>query len=338
MLNQLNKHNSFSFKLTPLLLIGFSTLCLAENHPLNIQDLSKIETLQKRVTELTFDTSVSNPYVLNKAKAWLDFALIEYHDRDHTGIVQDATTEADRLLSLTHSPASNADKTPHPAASERVRLDLWEKASVMKQHPEHACADKQLAELEVQLVWTGHEKWESGWSHAAPYAKIAENLAYEAQVSLDKCTAEHAAKTALVADNAAASETKVITIEKRTLTTDTMFTFNRYGVEHLVLGGKQKLNQLVTELNGWKSIEKISLKGYTDRIGSDTYNLTLGQKRADKIKQYLSEHGISNQLIEATGLGEAEPIVACKAQQTNHALIECLQPNRRVEFVIEGAR
>ena len=331
MINQLSK-------LTTLFLLSFCTLCLADNRSLNVQDLTKIEALQKRVSQLEFDPNVTNQYALYKAKAWLDFALIEYHDRDHTGIVQAATAEADRLLSLTHSPASNADETPHLAASERVRLDLWEKASVMRQHPEHACADKQLAELEVQLVWTGHEKWESGWSHAAPYAKIAENLAYEAQASLDKCTAQHAAKPVMKAENVAATETKVITIEKRTLATDTMFTFNRYGVEHLVLGGKQKLNQLVIELNGWKSIEKISLKGYTDRIGSDTYNLTLGQKRADKIKQYLSEHGISNQLIEATGLGEAEPIVACKTQQTNHALIECLQPNRRVEFVIEGAR
>lgn len=57
-----------------------------------------------------------------------------------------------------------------------------------------------------------------------------------------------------------------------------------------------------------KSGESITLTGHTDNIGSDKSNLALGQQRADIIKRFLVEKGVSPDKIQATTKGESTPI------------------------------
>jgi len=311
-------------------------LAHADNRPTSPADLASIEQLQRQVDKLGFGALDADDYALSKARAWLDLALDEYHEKDRSGIVQDATAEAAALLkALETTEVIDAGATPHPYASEKVRPDLWEQVDAMKRHGEFSCAARKIAELEVQLVWTGHEKWESGWMHAEPYARIAENLAYEAQHELDACALKHAPPPAAVTP---LPPVERIVVEKRTLATDTLFAFDRAGVEHLVPGGRQKLDQLADELKNWTSLERIELTGHTDRLGADVYNQTLSESRAKHIRHYLASRGVAANLIEVLGRGEAEPVVQCQAQRSRSALIECLQPNRRVEITIQGVR
>jgi OOP family OmpA-OmpF porin len=316
--------------LLTLLCLGLSQMTWADNRALIPADLDRIEQLQRRVDKLAFGALGSEHYGLSKARAWLDLALDEYHEEDRTGIVQDATAEAAALLdALDGDPAFDARSMPELDASEKVRPDLWEQLEAMKQHAELACAGRRIAELEVQLVWTGHEKWESGWSHAEPYAEVAENLAYEARRSLEDCTRKR-----LPPPSALPAE-RIVT-EKHTLATDTLFAFNRSGVEKL--GGQQKLDRLADALKAWKSIERIELTGHTDWLGSDAHNQRLSLQRAEQVKAYLVTRGIPADRIQTAGQGESQPIVQCAAQPDRHALIECLQPNRRVELSIQGVR
>jgi len=307
------------------MLTALSGVAHADNRPATAENLAAIERLQRTLQQREF-AGTGNSYALVKAGAWLDFALDEYYEQDRTGIVQDATDEAAVILAqLDAQPGFDASATPHPYASERVRDDLWQQVAAMKQHPEIACASEKLAQLEVQLVWTGHEKWESGWDHAAPYARIAENLAIEAQQQLDTCARKHAPITHSV-------------VEQRSLSTDTLFGFDRAGVDSLAPGGRRKLDALADELKTWKSLQRIQLTGHTDRLGSERYNQHLSQQRAEAIRQHFVSRGISADIIEAGGQGESQPIVECRAQRDTRALIECLQPNRRVELVIQGVR
>jgi len=327
-------HKSFLI----LLCCSLPVLAAAENRPATPADLEQIERLDRQVEKLGFGPLGPDHYALSKARAWLALALDEYHETDRTGIVQDATAAAAAILDgLARDPAYDATATPLPYASERVRPDLWQQAAAMKQHAEFTCAGRRVAELEVQLVWTGHEKWESGWSHAEPYARIAENIAYEAQGDIDACTLKHAQKASPAAVSPVfAPAIERIVVEKRTLATDTLFAFDRSGIEYLVQGGRQKLDALADELKSWKSLERIELTGHTDQLGPDAYNQTLSGARAEQIRQYLASHGIPLNLIESRGRGETEPVVQCTAQRNRSALIECLQPNRRVELMIQG--
>jgi outer membrane protein OmpA-like peptidoglycan-associated protein len=299
------------------------------NRPATPADLERIEQLQRRADKLGFGAPGPDNYTLCKARAWLDMALIEYHEQERTGIVQDAVEQAAQLLhKLDADPAYHGLDTPHPYASEKVRADLWGIADKLKQQGEAACVGCKLAKLEVQLVWTGHDKWESGWSHAEPFARIAENLAYEVQAGNAKCRV------------AAAPASETIVIKKHTLVTAVLFDFDL----SLVTDGKQRLDDIVEQLKTWNKVESIQLVGHADRLneaGGERYNMKLSQRRVEFIKDHIVSQGIAAELVGTAAMGDTQPIVTCakqRAQKDRSALIKCLQPNRRVEIIVEGVR
>ena len=74
-------------------------------------------------------------------------------------------------------------------------------------------------------------------------------------------------------------------------------------------------------------IKKLSIEGHTDSDGSDKYNLTLSDKRAASVMQYLVDHGIPQEQLTSKGFGESKPI-------GDNATAEGKEKNRRVEFII----
>lgn len=71
----------------------------------------------------------------------------------------------------------------------------------------------------------------------------------------------------------------------------------------------------------------IMIIGHTDNTGSDSYNMDLSVRRAEAVKSYITNSGVSAARLSTTGKGESEPIgdnttAAGRAQ------------NRRVEIVI----
>lgn len=55
-------------------------------------------------------------------------------------------------------------------------------------------------------------------------------------------------------------------------------------------------------------LAKVLVQGNTDERGSSEYNLALGQKRAEAVKEYLVTHGALETQIEAVSLGEEKPV------------------------------
>lgn len=72
---------------------------------------------------------------------------------------------------------------------------------------------------------------------------------------------------------------------------------------------------------------KIVISGHTDARGSDTYNLTLSEKRALAVSEYLISNGVSQDRISAIGFGSTKPI-SDNISSAAHG------KNRRVEFII----
>ena len=91
-----------------------------------------------------------------------------------------------------------------------------------------------------------------------------------------------------------------------------------------------KLDEIASFLRANPSVTNARITGYTDRLGSDAYNLKLSQRRADAVKTYLVGKGIDGSRLSTTGKGEADPVVQC-SEKNRTALIKCLEPNRRVE-------
>ncbi len=72
---------------------------------------------------------------------------------------------------------------------------------------------------------------------------------------------------------------------------------------------------------------KVMIEGHTDWTGTEKYNLGLSERRAASVCNYLVEKGISQNILEAIGYGEADPIA------DNHTP-EGRSMNRRVVFKI----
>jgi outer membrane protein OmpA-like peptidoglycan-associated protein len=107
---------------------------------------------------------------------------------------------------------------------------------------------------------------------------------------------------------------------------DVLFDFNKYTLKP---GTREKLAKVSGILLAYPGL-KIQLEGHTDSIGSDEYNMTLSQERADAVRSYLVSQGVAADTVTAVGLGKADP-VADNSTPTGR------QQNRRVEMVVSGA-
>ncbi len=102
--------------------------------------------------------------------------------------------------------------------------------------------------------------------------------------------------------------------------------------------GKAALDEAAAKIKANPEIKAVIVTGHTDRIGSDAYNQKLSERRAKQVADYLVGQGVDSSLISAEGKGESEPVVQCTGNKATKKLIECLQPNRRVEIRAEGTK
>ena len=126
--------------------------------------------------------------------------------------------------------------------------------------------------------------------------------------------------------------------QKVKLAADTLFDFDKATLRP---EGKAKLDEIVSQL-GKYNVEVILAVGHTDRIGSDAYNQKLSERRADAVKKYLISKGVPANRVYTEGKGEKMPVTGDKCKnmgpenRRNKTLIDCLQPDRRVEIQVIG--
>jgi outer membrane protein OmpA-like peptidoglycan-associated protein len=71
----------------------------------------------------------------------------------------------------------------------------------------------------------------------------------------------------------------------------------------------------------------VAVYGYTDDIGTQAYNLQLSQRRAEAVRDFLVQAGISATVMSTKGFGKSDPRVPGDSEQARAA-------NRRVEIAI----
>lgn len=122
-------------------------------------------------------------------------------------------------------------------------------------------------------------------------------------------------------------------IEKVKLSSEALFDFDKASLRP---GARQALDELSAKLTHYpKQINNIKVYGHTDRIGAADYNQKLSTERATVVKDYLVDHGVPAAKIRAEGKGSSDPVTtSCEGTKRTKALIECLQPDRRVEVHI----
>jgi outer membrane protein OmpA-like peptidoglycan-associated protein len=199
-------------------------------------------------------------------------------------------------------------------------------------------AQQKTAEAEAQELKQERAKFllQSRTQEAEQAKQLAASRAREAELAQQK--AEARAREAREAQSQARSATeRAEDLEKRfaefkakqtergfelTLS-DVLFEFDK---ANLKPGSERSLSK-VAEFLRENPDRKVTIEGYTDNIGSDAYNIELSQRRADSVRNYLVQNGVSADRITAHGLGEEYPVASNDTQAGR-------QQNRRVQIII----
>ncbi len=107
------------------------------------------------------------------------------------------------------------------------------------------------------------------------------------------------------------------------VSSEASFDFNRSALKPEF---KPTLNKVASVLRDDPKV-LITIVGFTDNIGSETYNLLLSKRRAEATASYLISQGVSSKQITTDGLGEAEP-------RASNATASGRAQNRRVEIYL----
>ena len=151
-----------------------------------------------------------------------------------------------------------------------------------------------------------------------------------------------------------------------------LFSFNAATLTNF---GRQQLTNMLESATAAGSIDKVTISGYTDTIGSDAYNNRLSTERANAVKDFFIGQGLDGGTITAAGFGSQNSQVstACikkygkddmaeidrltakektataaekkrmnealaKFDKTHTELVNCTAADRRVENTIEQTK
>jgi outer membrane protein OmpA-like peptidoglycan-associated protein len=99
------------------------------------------------------------------------------------------------------------------------------------------------------------------------------------------------------------------------------FAFDSYAIEPQF---QDTLDEVAETLSAYPSTY-IDIYGHTDSVGTEAYNMTLSQNRAQAVASYLSGHGVASARIATQGFGESQPIASNETEAGR-------AQNRRVEI------
>ena len=117
--------------------------------------------------------------------------------------------------------------------------------------------------------------------------------------------------------------------------TEPLFSFNKSEIR---ADQRAKLDELISGLNG-AQYDSIAVVGHADRIGTNSYNQKLSERRASAVKAYLVKKGVPSDKIHTEGRGESESVTGDACNKTRgKALISCLQPDRRVDVSVSATK
>lgn len=314
-------------------------------------DRERLDAHQDRLRKLNEAGVPQNHFGLAKAQCWLDTARTKYLENDRTGYVEESLAESMKIAAALEADrkAVAGTDTPLVARSARLRDDLWHRLQGHKNNAQTLeCNARTVACAEVRLVRAGHAQEQTGWRQATPHIAMVEDALRRADQEAAACRVPVAVTRPAVAAAASAPlpaaapsmpqpAPAVVPTETFVLLTDALFQFDKAKASDLLPGASVRLDQVAERLKVFKTIRQITVTGHADRLGSPDHNAKLSETRAATILEELKKRGVLAANTVARGLGETKPVTTdCSDKLARSALIQCLQPDRRVEIELSG--
>jgi len=121
------------------------------------------------------------------------------------------------------------------------------------------------------------------------------------------------------------------------LTSDALFAFGKSGMGDMLLAGRMALDNVVRRVNkDYASVDSITVLGHSDLIGRADEKQTISAQRAQTVRDYLRDNGLSTTRILSEGRADTEPAVSNCGVTPTPSNILCNRPNRRVAIEITG--
>ena len=196
--------------------------------------------------------------------------------------------------------ASQAAANAQAAAQQR---------DVAKQEQSNSEAQAQLAR---QQAAAEQQKADQATQQAEQYRQEREAELAQLQQALGQIAETHRTAMGLV-----------MTLDSKSI----RFDFDKANVKPEYRDILNRIAGILMTLKGYT----IAVYGYTDDIGTQTYNLQLSQRRAEAVREFLVQAGITPAIMSTKGFGKSDPRVPGDSEQARAA-------NRRVEIGIVYSR
>ncbi|MEA3447920.1 MAG: OmpA family protein, partial [Bacteroidota bacterium] len=193
-----------------------------------------------------------------------------------------------------------------------------------------------LAEMEEDTLALNQEAEDTSQVEEEETEELAlqEEIAVEdVQVEKDTSQVEEETEELALHEEVEIKEVQADTIEKEPVTAQTelviepvFFDFDKSNIKPQYKDNLNKLADFMKEEPGFE----IEIHGHTDHIGPETYNVGLGNRRANAIRKYLTQNGVNKDNIITKSFGESKPV----AKQL--AINAARKFNRRAEFRLTG--
>ena len=104
---------------------------------------------------------------------------------------------------------------------------------------------------------------------------------------------------------------------------DIYFDFDKYAIREVDQEALKRHAKWFNENQRYVAL----IEGHCDEVGTEEYNLALGERRASAVRQYLVHLGVRADRIKTVSYGEAYPLDPASTQ-------EAYAKNRRAHFVV----
>jgi len=180
-----------------------------------------------------------------------------------------------------------------------------------------------LAVLALGIVFAGCAKKETVKS--TDQSAVDKSVTEQTKPDSQKSIPVEAVKSDVSEKDISAESSAVMKLQA--MMRDIHFDFDRYAVkseDREIL--RENANILLKNPN-----LRVSIEGHCDERGTNEYNLALGDRRANAVRESMASHGISSAKMDTISYGEEKPL--CKAGTE-----ECWAKNRRAHFALSGGR
>ena len=234
------------------------------------------------------------------------------------------------LISVRRLQREMAQLSQQTESLSRLVMHAQEQSQTLAQQASQAAASAQAAAQQRDLAKQDQSNSEAQAQLARQQAAAEQQKADQATQQAEQYRQEREAQLAQlqqalgqIAETRRTAMGLVMTLDSKSI----RFDFDKANIKPEYRDILNRIAGILMTLKGYT----IAVYGYTDDIGTQPYNLQLSQRRAEAVRDFLVQTGVSPAIMSTKGFGKSDPRVPGDSEQARAA-------NRRVEIGIVDSK